>query len=44
MVRNVERNFTHVLFASVAKASGTRQLAPADSTLIEVMKFGERFG
>lgn len=44
MVRNVARNSTHILFASVAEASGMRQLAAVDSALIEATKFGEQFG
>jgi hypothetical protein len=44
MVRNVARNSTHILFASVAEASGTRQLAAVDSALIEATKFVEQFG
>ena len=44
MVRNVARNSTHILFASVAEASGTRQLAAVDGALIEATKFGEQFG
>jgi hypothetical protein len=44
MVRNVARNSTHILFASVAEASGTRLLAAVDSALIEATKFGEQFG
>ena len=43
-IGNVARNSTHILFASVAEASGTRQLAAVDGALIEATKFGERFG
>jgi len=43
-IGNVARNSTHILFASVAEASGTRQLAAVDGALIEATKFGEQFG